>query len=72
MWFRKMHLSLRRADASSWSIARIGKEMIPETPRKYTFLLCGNLDFELAVIAQNDELKGSFYSSYATLLNAKT
>ena len=42
------------------------------TAQKYAFLPCGNLDFESAVTAQYDRLKGSFHSSHSRLLNVKT
>ena len=47
-------------------------ELLGTTPRKYAILPCGNLDFESAVTAQNDEFKGSFHSSHPRLLNAST
>ena len=48
------------------------KKIVVMTPWKYAFLLCGHLDFESVVTAQNDKFKGSFHGSYSHLINIKT
>ena len=68
----------RRSVEAAWhEIAvrekKVKVELVPRRRgNRLLFLLCGLLDFESAVTAQNDELKGSFDSSYSRSLNVKT
>ena len=58
-------LSVQVCGSSQWPRASV--VFIAGAPRK-----SGHLSLESVVTAQNDEFKGSFYSSYSRLLNVKT